>query len=160
MRIYKMAWKHVQSGTYACVKCANELTPKDVTKNPNHHFSWGQFYSCSCGKSQLWTNSIRHPEALIEYANDTNKYDSHQDPETWGFCNDQFCPLCWGAVMCLENGYDFFGKWTDLFGCYKGCDNKFAQTFIGKLGEKEGQKATAQWYKNNKGLWISKGITS
>lgn len=159
MRIYKIAWKHVQPGTYACTKCACELKPVDVIKNNKHHFSWGQLYKCSCGKSNLWTNSIRYPSSLIEYANGGKNFPHTEDPEAWGFCNDQFCPICWGAVLCLKNGYKFNGEWTDLYGCRK-CDNNFVLTSVGKLGEVEGQVATAQWYKKNKGLWISKGIIS
>ena len=175
MRLYKLAWKHIVDGSYMCNNCTAPLTALDVIAG-SHHFKWGQVYSCTCHESAIWTNSIRYPEALIQWC-DGEEVSHQYDPTMYGFCNDIKCPFCWSNLMSLDSSYasDVTGsEWwinyykkniydtdmvpIDLHGCInKSCGNKNMIFVPGKnLGEYEGQEATAQWYKAHQGLWRSK----
>jgi len=99
-----VSFKHtIPNETYKCGYCDGLLDVVDVTVNPRHHFNPGQEYMCPCGKSQLWTNSVRYIDALKDYC-DGKPVDHTKDPEKWGFCNDEFCPGCWEYIRVLSNG--------------------------------------------------------
>lgn len=177
MRIVKIAWKHPQEGTYSCGHCSSFLLVRDVTINPKHHFNPGQLYACTCGKSSFWANSVRYPKELIEYC-DGKPVRGAYDPETYGFCCDEFCPRCWSVFGPLENGFistpqkdpailnmwnkargssNTRGVMVDIYGCRGGCkDNKMVVMTGEKLGELEGQKETAEWYRSHRRMWENK----
>ena len=153
MRIYKLAWKFTKGGTYTCALCMSPLHVMDIVNNPNHHFNPGQLYECSCGKSKVWTNSIRYPEELIDWC-DNKEVPYHHDPLTYGFCNDEYCPYCWKHWVCLENGYRHQGVYYDRYGCNVCLKNQFALMEVNaKLGELDGQQYLAQWYKSHQDMW-------
>jgi hypothetical protein len=153
MKIYRLAWKFAKGGSYICELCNGSLYPLSITNNPNHHFNPGQLMECSCGKSKVWTNSIRFPEDLIKWC-DGEEVPHHHDPTVWGFCNDEYCPYCWRPFRCLKNSYKKNGTFFDLFGCESCQDNQHSLAVDGtRLGETEGQEYLANWYKNNQNLW-------
>lgn len=154
--MYKLAWKFSKEGTYFCEKCTGFLQIVDVTYNPKHFFNPGQLFTCKCGTSRLWANSVRFPRELVDWC-DGKEVPYSKDPEAWGFCNDQFCPYCWGRWQCLKNGYMIQGKYYDKYGCDSCKQNQFAiGSILGGWRELEGQVELAKWYKDNQGLWRSK----
>ena len=156
MKIYRIAWKFSKGGTYFCELCNSDLHVIDIVDNFNHHFTPGQLMECRCGKSRVWTNSIRYPEALIAWC-DGEEVSHHQDPTIYGFCNDEYCPYCWGYWSCLKNGYQTESGYGDLYGCQKCEQNQHSiMKNESKLGEIEGQEYLANWYKNNQSMWRSK----
>ena len=156
MKIYRLSWKFTKGGTYFCEECLSDLFPVDVVFNPNHHFNPGQLYNCRCKKSQVWANSIRFPEVLKQWC-DGEDVPHHQDPTVYGFCNDEYCPTCWGHWRCLKNGYKTKWGYLDKYGCQTCEQNQLALLNNGgKLGEYEGQEFLSQWYKDNQGLWRTK----
>ena len=158
--MYRLAWKFAKEGTFFCEKCGGFLQIVDVVDNPNHFYNPGQLFTCKCGTSKLWANSVRYPESLIKWCDGKKMGEEipfSQDPEAWGFCNDQFCAYCWGHWICLKNGYVFNGKYYDKFGCAKCKQNQYAlESSLGGWRESVGQAALAKWYKDNQGLWRSK----
>lgn len=144
-QLYRTSYKHVQDGTYECRYCLGELIAKDVIHG-KHFFSPGQLYTCSCGKSKIWTNSVRFPEELKDYC-DGKEVISNKHPEYYGFCNDLFCPVCWDNIRVIKDN-----RW----GCPKCKDNNKIFMFGEKLNESEGQRQTAIWYKNHQELWRNK----
>ena len=149
----KYAWKFYANGTLLCEHCNTPLTVVDVTFNPKHFFNPGQLFRCQCQKSQLWTNSVRYPEELVIYCDNKPVENFTKDPEAWGFCNDPFCPYCWGDFRPLQNGYIYRGKHTDRYGCPQCTQNQNVILIGDKLGETEGQKYLAQWYKQHQDVW-------
>lgn len=100
-----LSWKHVLPyKTFKCKHCKSFLDVVAVTNNPNHYFNPGQEFSCSCGKSKLWGNSVRRMQSLKDYCDGKDVVYSY-NPESYGFCDDKFCPNCWDFIRCLSNGY-------------------------------------------------------
>jgi len=155
MKIYRIAWKFSVDGTYTCELCNSKLDVTQITVNPHHHFNPGQLMECQCKTSRLWANSIRYPEALKKWC-DSEDVEYHTDPTLWGFCNDEYCPNCWGYFRCLETGYHKNGINYDLFGCEKCKNNKHAVTRVGGMGEAQGQQYLAEWYKAHQNMWRDK----
>ncbi|MFA7219104.1 MAG: hypothetical protein WC119_01070 [Synergistaceae bacterium] len=153
MKMYRIAWKFAKDGSYICELCNTLLEITDIINNPKHHFNPGQLMKCSCGKSKVWANSIRYPKDLIKWCDGEEIPYSH-DPEAWGFCNDEYCPYCWGVWSCLKNGYQKNGRYYDLFGCERCKDNQHSLAVDGtRLGEIDGQVYLANWYKTHQDMW-------
>lgn len=94
--------KHWNMNTSFCRYCGKNLVPFDIVANKRHIFTWGQLFKCSCGKSGVWTNSVRD-ETEIQKIVAGEPLEGVQD----GFCNDLFCPFCWEDVRPLQNGVYF-----------------------------------------------------
>jgi len=179
MKIIKISKHVLPNKTYICGECGGALDVVDVTHNPRHFFNPGQKYSCPCGKSQVWTNSVRYLKELEKYC-DGEQITGPKNPEVYGFCNDKFCPKCGSYFSTIKNGQlQLDGKnivWEDLenferekvqelidsqrlksvdiHGCLD-CDNNnlVHQGYDSEGGEIEGQKLTANWYRDNQEMW-------
>lgn len=82
-------YKYLNSSATICGHCRTNLSPQqDIIHNPKHFYSYGQMYSCPCGKSKIWTNSIRNVKNLADFMN--KQCDIYHN----GFCNDLFCGHC------------------------------------------------------------------
>lgn len=101
MNWYKKA-KHISPISQYCIYCKNNITPHSFSRNPKHHFPWGINYKCSCGKSGLWSNSIRGEQEFIDHVFNNKKLENF--PFLEGFCNDLFCPICYSNIQVLKNG--------------------------------------------------------
>jgi hypothetical protein len=176
MRLIKIAKFVLPNVTYTCGHCRSNLKITDVTKNPKHFFNPGQLFSCDCTKSQVWANSVRRMNHLLDYCDGKETYIS---VEQYGFCNDKFCPKCWEDLAVLKNGQlildnqkidnndlnDFSPeelqnlvnegriKSVDIHGCRSCQDNQFLIHQGIEDGEYDGQKTIAIWYKNNQNMW-------
>lgn len=109
-------------GAGFCEACGEPLTfrglREDTDVNISHDYSPGMLYVCGCGRSQVWTNSVRNPEELMRVIGGQQKH-----PYIAGFCNDKLCPICGGDIVPIKNGFE--SKWDpqkryDLLGCYNG----------------------------------------
>lgn len=152
-----MAHKFINETSFRCGHCQTRLRVVDITVNPNHFFNPGQLYKCTCGKSQVWANSVRYPESLINYC-DGKAFPHPHDPEAWGFCNDRFCPICWGYFGPVSTGgviLESENRYVDVYGCMQDCcpENKQCLWVGGGGGELDGQKALARWYKSHQNMW-------
>ena len=68
-------------------------------------------YKCDCGKSMVWTNSIRDIDAFFACLKDPSKR-YYQ-----GFCNDTYCGHCFRYLQPLQNSFEYEGAYTDRWGC-------------------------------------------
>ena len=160
-QLLKIAYKFITAGTYYCGHCSSDLNPVATADNPKHFFSPGQVLKCQCGKTQVWCNSVRRQAAMVNYGLGVATPEETTEVEYFGFCNDAFCPLCWGSFRCLENGSH--GSRTnagyDRWGCPKCSDNQLVFK-LGRmspdLGEPEsaGHSEIAKWYKQHRDLWL------
>jgi hypothetical protein len=98
MNWFKIA-KHVSDHSHFCGLCKTDLKPRSFAKNNRHHYPWGITYACDCGKSSLWTNSIRDGAEFmnIVFGDNSARMGS-------GFCNDLFCGECLANATYLKNG--------------------------------------------------------
>ena len=97
--------KHMTDTSTRCMYCYTPLVATAVTQSPRHIYPLGQLMKCKCQKSQVWTNSIRDEAALLLFLRGELK-DYYQ-----GFCNDKYCPFCWGYIQPLNQG---------IYGCEAG----------------------------------------
>jgi|APSaa5957512535_1039671.scaffolds.fasta_scaffold57700_2 hypothetical protein len=181
MKLIKIAKFVLPSSTYTCGYCSGKLDVIDVIKNPKHFFNPGQLFSCSCSKSQVWTNSVRRIEDLIDYCD--NKPTS-LNPEQYGFCCDKFCPKCWNSFLVIRNSQlildnkkiensDLGGEVNiqelvdqgrlisaDIHGCSNCLYNQFLihQGVGSEGGEYDGQKSISQWFKSNQNMWRNSSL--
>ena len=102
MSWYKQA-KFLNNVSAFCGYCRTNLFAQSVSLNPNHYYPIGTDFICTCGKSKVWTNSIRDEQALLSFfkglPGPTNKTFYYQ-----GFCNDKICGYCKRPLDTLENG--------------------------------------------------------
>lgn len=112
--------KFINNNCCFCDLCGTNLKAVDIYKdtelNISHMYEFGILYRCGCGKSEIWTNSIRNEQAFYNYLNKKTDYYMN------GFCNDRFCPFCGSDIDVLENGVESKfkdGIW-DRIGCYAG----------------------------------------
>jgi hypothetical protein len=188
MKIIKIAKFILPNKTYKCGYCSGDLSVTAVNHNPKHFFNPGQHFSCPCGKSQVWANSVRREDDLINYCDNE---EAQYNVEEMGFCNDSFCAKCWSGLYPLKTpGFvynkkayyyrDAYGEqglssiispeeidekinsgevfYGDVWGCKKCDDNQLLlhQGVGSEGGELDGQKAVAQWFKNNQHMWRKK----
>jgi len=116
MSWYKIA-KHMNEESSRCGHCWGELKVVGITENTKHIYSIGQMYECPCGKSKVWANSIRNPEAFVKAVEAGN-----QDQYYQGFCYDHRCGYCQDIVIALKNNGGPRGE--TLWGCRKCRDNQ------------------------------------
>lgn len=103
-----MKFANVNSMT--CTQCDTYLQVRGIVINSRHIYKTGQQWRCDCGKSQIWTNSIRSVNNLIQH-HETGSYYYN------GFCNDLFCGICKRPVQPLKTGFVYKNRRLDLFGC-------------------------------------------
>ena len=101
MNWYKKA-KHISPHSQYCIYCKSNIIPRSFSRNSRHHFPWGILYKCDCGKSGLWSNSIRGGKEFLKHVFDDKPLSEF--PYLEGFCNDLFCPFCFSNVQILKNG--------------------------------------------------------
>lgn len=181
MKFIKISKFILPNKTFRCGYCWDMLDVISVDINPRHFFNPGQHYSCSCGTSQVWANSVRYLEDLEKYC-DGIDVNHTKNPETHGFCNDSFCGKCWSHLYPLKNGQLILdGKKinykdldnmnniqelvdskrlmkTDIYGCLKCIDNNFLihGGYSSEGGEIDGQEKLAKWYKAHQYMWRDK----
>lgn len=144
MNWYKQA-KFITSESAKCGHCLGQLNVVGMSINDYHHFPIGQDWSCGCGKSKIWTNSIREPKYFIEVLDDLH------DKYYQGVCNDKFCGHCHGRIDVLENGYEIPGdpQRMDRYGCRRCSENQML-LMDGYKELREGQDGSIlEWYKSN-----------
>ena len=103
MSWYKKA-KHITPISHYCIYCKTNIVPHSFSRNQRHHFPWGIVYKCDCGKSGLWSNSIRGNREFLEHVFEDKPLEDF--PYLEGFCNDLFCPICFSIIQILKNGLD------------------------------------------------------
>lgn len=144
MSWYKQA-KFITSESAMCGHCMSQLNVIDMSINDNHHFPIGQDWSCSCGKSKIWTNSLREPEYFIAVLEGQEERYYH------GICNDKFCGHCHRRIDVLENGYGIPGtiQRMDRYGC-RSCEVNQMLLMDGFKELREGETGPIlEWYKGN-----------
>lgn len=101
------------SESISCGHCMSPLNIIGLKTNGRHHFPVGQQWECSCGKSKVWTNSLRDPDYFIK------TIDEDDDKYYQGVCNDKFCGRCYSRIRVLENGFEIPGQMQrlDRYGC-------------------------------------------
>jgi hypothetical protein len=138
--------KHHNERSMTCGHCTYLLRHTNVTRNPKHIYEIGTMFKCLCGKSAVWTNSIRGSEE--EFIANLDKCNYRH---TRGFCNDAFCGHCFGYVQPLKNGERFEGKYVDRYGCEKCKQNQHIMVDLydkDKEGEATTNKLLAFYQKN------------
>jgi hypothetical protein len=132
-----------------CGHCETPLRAVGIVNNNKHIYERGQMRECNCGKSKIWTNSIRDLKALIDYFKGNSK--SYYQ----GFCNDKFCGYCFSSIYPLENGVHMpfpHPNRVDLYGCLKCKDNQniLMDTFL--EGKEKETEPILLWYKEQYGF--------
>lgn len=121
MKIIKFA-KFVNNHSAICEFCSKPLLAREIVQNLRHQFPIGIMYICSCGKSRIWTNSLRAPERFIQWVEGkiNDNYGYYQ-----GYCNDKYCGFCFNYIQCLKNGISVSGhnRGFDRYGC-EHCSNQ------------------------------------
>lgn len=135
----------MNSHSAICGHCFSNLIPKDIVENTRHIYTTGTMFSCDCGKSKVWTNSIRNEDSFVKFIN------GQSDRYYQGFCNDKFCGYCFGHLYPLQNGYQLpnIMQSFDRWGCPKHPQNQnIAMDGFAEDRENETSNMT-EWYKNN-----------
>ena len=151
MNWYKTAMvKFLSTGVAICEHCQRMLTPVNITENPRHIYNVGQEWECGCKKSKIWTNSIRNENALLDFLDGKSKL-YYQ-----GFCNDMFCPSCWGYIQPVKNGISV--PWTaqslDRYGCRRCKDNQdIAFNLSGDTDESGNVQHLIKFYSGMRKYW-------
>jgi len=129
---YLNEWKHIGDDSCFCGHCGSTLRAVDVIRG-NHMYPIGQLLRCQCGKSRIFTNTIRDPERLIDHYETGAEY-------TKGFCNDKRCGYCFAYLDPLLNGVDVLNAEykADQLGCTKHCENNQNLLAVGQLNLPEG----------------------
>jgi len=142
-KIHKQG-KFVNNSCCLCGICGTNLEARKVVKNPGHLYNVGTLFTCRCGQSQIWTNSIRNYKALVEHLNSDEDY--YQ-----GFCNDKLCGLCFAPIVPKENGVLVVGHENrfDRLGCQR--ENHNQQIMAdGYAEDPEGNVSNIiEWYRQN-----------
>ena len=104
--------KYMSSQSATCLYCLGQLTPQAATVNPNHAYEVGQQFYCPCGKSSIWTNSLRNAQGFLDYLDGKSpSWAPNETPRyTNGFCNDRFCGFTYTDLRVLENGIEIPGQ--------------------------------------------------
>lgn len=146
MNWYKTAkfMNPMSPGSAVCGHCSTPLKPVGISVSDRHHFPIGQEWSCSCGKSKIWTNSIRDHEALIKHFEEGTPY--YQ-----GICNDKRCGYTGDWIVPLENGVEV--PWTnqrmDRYGS-RAEENQNIIMDISKELPENGDQPIIDWYRSRK----------
>lgn len=97
--------KFQTSDSITCAYCGSKAKFIDVKQNKNHHFLVGQHFKCDCGKTQVWTNSIRNVPSLIRFIRgESNHYME-------GFCDDLYCAHTYLRIRPAEEVEGDIGKY-------------------------------------------------
>jgi hypothetical protein len=175
--------KFITNQTFVCGHCSSPLKVVEVKNNPRHIFNPGQLFSCECGKSQVWANSVRYMAELEKYCDGADKEElGAKWPESFGFCNDSFCGKCFDYLKVIKNAMPIFNgvptTWPDLetqlppdemkrvlenreveifdvYGCNSCEDNQFLihQGMDTEGKSGVGQKDIARWFRANQTMW-------
>lgn len=142
MSWYKVS-KFITQESAMCGNCMSRLYPIGISISKNHLYPIGQDWSCGCGKSKIWANSIRNEKAFVSHVESGTPY--YQ-----GICNDKRCGYCSSWIFPLQNGVEVPGinQRMDRYGC-KNCQqnqNIIMDTF--KELPENGNKIIEEWYKN------------
>jgi len=82
-----------------CPTCEGRLLPRGLAGNDKHLYTIGTIYRCRCGASSVWTNSVRNPQALLDFL------DGSSPRYFQGFCNDLFDGKRGKTIMPLRSVY-------------------------------------------------------
>lgn len=147
--------KYMSQDSAMCKECGQNLSPTMLSKNKNHLYSIGILYECPrpCGKSKLWTNSVRNEAKLLAFL------EGKAADYTNGFCNDKFDGFLGNEITVLKNGVDVPGtdQRADLYG------NKSIEVFYWKDLEDQPSADTTNkvidfYRKNVEGLRHAMGL--
>jgi hypothetical protein len=126
-----------------CGECHRPLLGEEIVRNYKHIYDIGQMRQCTCGKSKVWTNSIRNEVNLVAYL--TGKSDRYYN----GFCNDKFCGVCFKPLYPLQNGVNApfrHPNRMDRWGCTKGHNDNILFDMFLEDKELESHKVL-DWYR-------------
>jgi hypothetical protein len=142
-------YKYHNFKSIQCGECSGSIVPTKIAINPKHIYMIGQYFTCDCKQSSLWTNSIRNEEKLLAFLKgESERYYN-------GFCNDDFCGFCYSAVQPLQNGFPWNGKRYDRYGCAL-CKQNDKILVDGSLKTAEGAAGTKEimnWYEKMLPHW-------
>lgn len=145
--------KYMNNQTARCVKCKGVLRAESLAYNPHHIYHIGTMYECVCGKSKVWTNSIRDPVRLLAFWDGVITNPFRKEPKyTEGFCNDKYCGFTFTPLKVLKNGFPFKGahRMADLMGNPKHpTNNQIAFWFDMEWGETD-TEGLMDWYKDHR----------
>lgn len=135
----------MNSHSAICGHCLTNLEPKEIIENNKHIYNIGTIYSCSCGKSRVWTNSIRNENDLIKFL------EGKSDRYYQGFCNDKFCGYCFSNLYPLKTGYQIKGmeQSFDRWGCKYHKQNQNIAMDGWKEDRENETNNMMDWYNNN-----------
>jgi len=57
--------KFINNKSALCEHCMTPLIARGVSVNKRHMYPVGTNYICTCGKSNIWTNSVRNAEDFV-----------------------------------------------------------------------------------------------
>jgi len=137
--------KHHNEKSMKCGHCTYYIRHTSIVHNPKHIYQTGTLFKCYCGKSAVWTNSIRGEKEFID------NLDNCEYKHKRGFCNDAFCGHCFEYIYPLKNGERFEGKSVDRYGCMK-CEQNQQIMIDAWDKDKEGEETTQKlntFYKKN-----------
>lgn len=136
--------KFINSMSAKCGYCHDGLHSVDVIINPHHIYRIGQLRQCQCGKSRVWTNSVRNEDKLIDF------FEGREREYYNGFCNDRFCGYCFKPIYPLENGvtppWPDKVRW-DRHGCTKCSHNQNILMNGFQEGKENDTMPILNWYK-------------
>ena len=107
-----------------CGFCRQMLKIHSIQENEYHIYNVGLLYTCQCGKSRIWTNSIRNLDRFLDFLDGKPDRYRGENRYTNGFCNDLYCGYLsehkrGGIVYVLQNGAELPGdpQRYDRYGC-------------------------------------------
>jgi hypothetical protein len=139
--------KFMNDSTAVCLYCKGKLAASSVVQNKQHAYTIGTLFECPCGKSKVWTNSIRNPKKFLAFiSGEAPRY-------TNGFCNDKFCGFTFDddQLRVLEGGIEVpgFEQRAERLGNPKTDNDQMAWWFGNEDGEAETQ-SMVDWYRTHK----------
>lgn len=142
----KRVAKFINDHTSMCLHCHGYLKPVAVEKNPHHIYDIGTRFQCKCGKSRIWTNSIRGEKNLLKF------FDGLLDYYHNGFCNDLFCGFTHKPIDVLKNGIQVKGvhKGADLIGNSSHATNNKIAHWFDKEWDSSETGGILEWYKEHR----------
>jgi len=142
--------KFINNKSALCEHCMKPLIARGVSVNKRHMYPVGTNYICTCGKSNVWANSIRNAEDFVAEAEGTPNhiYGYYQ-----GFCNDKFCGICLSTLTMIENGVKVRGEWQerDRMGCLRCPGNQHIAMDLYAENKENDINFLMEWYKSNVG---------
>jgi hypothetical protein len=141
--------KYMNDHSAICEHCHSPLIADRIVKNPKHIYDIGQLRECDCGKSKIWTNSVRNEKSLLAFFRG-EKNTWGETKYTHGFCNDKYCGYCFGYIQPLKNGVRYRGESLDRYGCERCPQNQNILLDLRKEDKEGTPEWLIEWYRERK----------